>query len=199
MKVTELKQKFDDFIASHSEMDAEAFPFTQYIKIENYIPIAAKLDVAQKAAAELYEEENGIRSYDTSSANIVQDLTVISLYTDLEYEEDETFEAYDMLTQMGIFDYFRDMDYEDIFRFREIFDNTLAQIVDDYNTLPNVVNKGLLRMENRIVDAINNFANKANMDPESIQQLQDSIMNIQSTMKQVEGIKAADVVEAFKE
>ena len=198
MKVTELKEIYDKYYEDASVNPSDEFPFNQHVKIESYIPIAAKIDIAQKAAAEVYEESDGIRSYDTTVAKILKQLTVISLYTDLEYDEDETFEAYDLLAQMGFFNYLMGMDYVDTIRFEEIYEETLYQIVDDYNSLPAVLNRGLLRLEERIVNSIDNFAEKASINPEEMDKLKESLLSINSTMDRVKDVKSADIVEAYK-
>lgn len=199
MKVTELKEIYDKFVEATPEKSGDDFPFNQYVKIEEYIPIAAKIDIAQKAAVEVYTEENGYRSYDKIVSDIIKSLTIISLYTDLEYDEDTTFEAYDFLTSMGFFDYLIDMDYEDIYRFKAIYDDIIYQLVDEYNSLPSVVNRGLLRLENRIVDAIDNFAEKANINPAEMDKLKESLLNINSTIDRVSDVKSADIIEAYKD
>lgn len=199
MTITELKEIYNKATTDNAKLKYD-FPFDEYVKIESYIPIAAKIDIAQKAAAEVYEEYDGIRSYDKVSSDIIRDLTVVSLYTNIEYTEDETFEAYDELTKMGFFNYLLDMDdYMDIYRFRQIYDDILHQIVDEHNSLPNVVNRGLLRLEDKLVTAINNFADKANVNPEEIEKLKESLLNINSTMDRVKDVSSKEIVEAYKE
>lgn len=199
MKVSELKEKYDIFVKEHDELQAESFPFTEYVKITDYLPIGAKIDIAQKAAAELFDEDNGIRYVDEVAVTIVRDLTIISAYTDLDFEEEETFEAYDALCQMDFFSYLRDMDYKDIFNFMDIFDKMLASIVDQYNSLSAVMNRAFLRLENRLVDAIDRFSENAHISPEELDTLKKSIKSIDRTMTKVKDVKAAEVVEALKE
>lgn len=199
MKVTELKEIYDKFVEANPTKSGDDFPFNQYVKIEDYIPVAAKIDIAQKAVAEIFEEEDGIRTYDKIVSYIIEELTIISLYTDLEYDEDDTFEAYDTLTSIGFIDYLRDMDYEDIYRFISIYNDILYQLVDEHNSLSAVVNRGLLRLENHIVNAIDGFAEKANINPEEIDKLKESLLSINSTMDRVSDVKSAEIIKAYKE
>ena len=197
MKINELKEKIDEWRNTHESIDWDKFPFTDYVNIKGYIPIATKIDIAQKAAAELYEQEEGIRTYDLTSADIIYNMTVISLYTDIDYEVDESFETYDILEEMGFFEYLDGVNEDEMIRFRKVFDNTLISLIDDYNSLPAVLDRGLKRFEDRIAASIEKLS-ESGLNMEEIEKMQGALQNINETMKKVEGVKASDVVEAYK-
>lgn len=198
MKINELKEKIDEWRNSHQAIEWDKFPITDYVNIKEYVPIETKIDIAQKAAAELYEQEGGIRTYDLTSADIIYDLTAVSLYTDLDYDADESFEAYDILEEIGFFDYLRDVNEDEMIRFRKVFDNILISLVDDYNSLSAVLDRGLKRFEDRIATAIERLG-ESGLTMEEIEKMQGALQNINETMKKVEDVKAVDVIEAYKE
>lgn len=197
MKITELKENINTWRESHPEIEWDKFPVSDYVTIKEYIPIEMKIDVAQKAAVELIEQEDGIRTYSRTSSEIIFNMTVISMYTDLDYEVDETFEAYDILEQYNFFDYLRVMLEDELGRFQFVYDNTLKSLVDDYNSIPAVLDRGLKRFEDRIASSIEKLS-ESGLNMEEIEKMQGALQSINETMKSVEGVKASDVIEAYK-
>ena len=111
------------------------------IEIENYVPFMLKKEVVNTLIDSILENENGVLIYDPMMKHLYFTLTFISLYTNLEYGNDEGIISYDALVSNGLVDYIiKNVGY-DYGDFVNLFEETLNYRININNSITNAIIK----------------------------------------------------------
>lgn len=110
------------------------------LNIETYISFALKKKVIETILENLLEIENGLYTYDAMDKHLFFVLGVVSLYTNLYYDDGEAVKSYDAVVESGLLDTIINKigyDYND---FVEHFERTMDVMIKTNNSIPNVLN-----------------------------------------------------------
>lgn len=113
------------------------------IKVKGYIPFAMKKSAIEVVLDELLVINNGFYSCDPMMEHLLFSLSVVSIYTNLIYEEEEGIASYDALVESGLLDEIIQRigyDYTDYVHF---FEETLRNRINENNSLASIVNEFL--------------------------------------------------------
>ncbi len=125
----------DEYEKSESKKE-----FFSKIKIEKYISYNLKQKVIETLIESILNVENGLYTYDPMNKHLVFVLGFISLYTNLIYEEDEGYLAYDALMRNGLVDKIIEEIGYDYADFANLFEESLNAKIQFNNSIPNILN-----------------------------------------------------------
>lgn len=114
------------------------------IKIEKYVSFIVKKGVIEAIINSFLETENGLYAYDAMNKHLSFVLGFISIYTNLSYDEDEEYVAYDELMATGLVDKIIEAIGYDYGDFVNLFEETLRTKIEINNSSPAVLNSFLI-------------------------------------------------------
>lgn len=112
----------------------------QKIEIKEYVPFLYKKGAIDAIIDTFLQTEYGLYVYDALDKHLAFVLGFITLYTNLDYEDEEGYAAYDALVESHLLDHIIDKvgyDYSDFVNF---FEETLKNKIETNNSIPNVLN-----------------------------------------------------------
>ena len=191
MKVAEFIQDFKDKKIMNTKIDPDAV--SKYIKkeleIKDYIPFVEKQSIAQVVLESCGHIKDGVIAIDSVQKYIIFTIMVLSTYTNLEFNEDESgLEDYDILCSFPVndgtlLDAIIQTFEKEYVRCNDILNMMTADLMAE-NNIEKQVGKFLSGLSKKIEDFSDAFIQNIFDVPESLNQLDiDKLTNIISKIK----------------
>lgn len=198
MQLQELKQKFNQFKDENKELEYNEFCekrrdwLKDQITIATYLPFQTKVAMALNVVESLIKEEDDMLTYDPIEKDVITFMTLVNMYTDIEYEfedtdddNDEGVEIYNDLCEIGVDDFLDFCDLsDDMSVFQGWVDNEIYTKCTERNSIGSVLNRRLISIENTIISMVDKLANME-LKPEALTEVAETIDRINNTVGEV--------------
>lgn len=199
MKLTELKQKYDEFVPTIDKekplWEQKRKWFAEHIVITPYIPFEIKAGMALQVVDSVlsFNKETDCLEYTILEKDVLLSVAMVNMYTDIEYdikEEDESssLDVYNIIAEMGLDDYLKyQSDCFDAETFCGWVEEECRIRLKAYNGTGAVLNRRLKGIEDQIVSAVDKLSN-LNLNPEIMSEVAETIERINLTVGEVKSL-----------
>ena len=172
MKVTEFVNEFKNKKIQNTQIAPNAV--SEYIKkileVKDYISFAEKRELCASVIDASCNKKNGIVTVDSVSRYILFTVTILTKYTNLEFNTDEEMDSldeYDLLCREGLLDEILDVIGQEYVKCNNLLNMMLQDVIDNNNTIEAVLagfSNDIVERIGDITDALSYKINEMNLD-----------------------------------
>lgn len=159
------------------------------LQVKTYIPFAEKRELCASILEKSCNRRNGIITVDSVSRYILFTITILTKYTNLEFNSDENLDSlfeYDLLCESGLLDCILSVIGDEYTKCNNMLNMMLQDVIDNNNTLESVISNisgELLDKVEDFIDVLSEKVENANLDLNQI-----DIEKIKSLLEKVGGL-----------
>ena len=172
MKVTEFVNEFKNKKIQNTQIAPNAV--SEYIKkileVKDYISFAEKRELCASVIDASCNKKNGIVTVDSVSRYILFTVTILTKYTNLEFNTDEEMDSldeYDLLCRERLLDEILDVIGQEYVKCNNLLNMMLQDVIDNNNTIEAVLagfSNDIVERIGDITDALSYKINEMNLD-----------------------------------
>lgn len=159
--VDEYKSK--KFMITKNGVDEKIEYLKKELNVKNYIPFADKRELCAAVIDACCTKEDGLVKVDSVSRYIVFTISIISHYTDLEFNSDEEYDSldeYDMLCEAGLLNPILALIGDEYATCNNILNMMMDDVMTNNNTVEAVLGHALGSVSDSLDDLIGALADK---------------------------------------
>ena len=156
--------KSKTFMTTRNGVDEKIEYFKKELNVKNYIPFADKRELcANVLDVCCTKDEGGLVKVDSVSRYIIFTISIISLYTDLEFnsgEEYDSLDEYDMICEAGLLNPILALIGDEYATCNNMLNMMMDDIIANNNTVEAVLGHNLGKVSDSLDGLIETFAEK---------------------------------------